>query len=54
MTFIKEPKYPDFFVLKPERRMPGILLNSFEDLTSFLQQFAVQRKVKKIQKELKK
>ncbi len=54
MTFIKEPKYPDFFVLKPERRMPGILLNSFEDLTSFLQQFAVQRKVKRIQKELKK
>ena len=54
MTFIKEPKYPDFIVLKPERRMPGILLNSFEDLTSFLQQFAVQRKVKKIQKELKK
>ena len=54
MTFIKEPKYPDFIVLKPERRMPGILLNSSEDLTSFLQSFVVQRKVKRIEKELKK
>jgi len=54
MTFIKEQKYPDFIVLKPERRMPGILLNSSEDLTSFLQSFVVQRKVERIEKELKK
>ena len=54
MSFIKEPKYPDFIVLKPERRMPGILLNSSEDLTAFLQSFVVQRKVKRIEKELKK
>jgi hypothetical protein len=51
MTFIKEPKYLDFIVLKPERKMPGILLNSFEDLTSFLQLFAVQRELKRMQKE---
>lgn len=52
MTFVKEPKFQDFIVFRSERRMPGILLNSFEDLISSLRLLTLPRRAKRIKKEL--
>ena len=52
MTFVKEPKFQDFIVFSSERRMPGILLNSFEDLILSLRLLTLPRRVKRMKKEL--
>ena len=49
VTFVKEPKLPVFIVIK-RVRMPGLLLNSFEDLIRIWHLFMLPRKVKKLQK----
>jgi len=49
VTFVKEPKLPVFIVIK-RVRMPGLLLNSFEDLIRTWHLFTLPRKVKKLQK----
>ena len=49
VTFVKEPKLSVFIVIK-QVRMPGLLLNSFEDLIRIWHLFMLPRKVKKLQK----
>jgi len=51
--FVKEPKLPEFIVVR-RVRMPGLLLNSLEDLMLILRLFTLPRRAKKLRKEMKK
>jgi len=51
--FVKDPKLPDFIVSK-RIRMPGILLNSFEDLLSIFHALTLHRRIKKYREKMKK
>lgn len=53
MSFLKEPKLPAFIVGR-RLRMPGLLLNSFEDLMLILRLFTFSRRAKKLREEMKK
>jgi len=46
ITFVKDPKLPEF-VARTIRGMPGILLNSFEELILLMRLFTWRRKVKR-------
>lgn len=48
ITFVKDPKFPQFLIIGIEKRKPGVLLNSFEKLTLIFKLFAIKRKHKKI------
>lgn len=48
ISFVKDPKLPTFIVPK-HVRMPGLLLNSFEDLITIFHLFTWSRKAKKLQ-----
>lgn len=50
VSFIKDPKLPDFIVVR-RVRMPGLLLNSYKDLISILRLFIFLRRAKKPHKK---
>jgi hypothetical protein len=47
ITFFKEPRFYEFMTFGTERRMPGILLNSFEDLSLIFRAVALPRRIKR-------
>lgn len=50
ITFIKEPKFPEFLVTRSMRSMPGILLNSLEELYFIFKTFTSSWRMKRMLK----
>ena len=48
IAFVKEPQFSQFITIGFEKRKPGILLNSLEELTLIFKLFTITRKRKKI------
>lgn len=50
ITFVKKPEFPKFMAVKATREMPGILLNSLEELILNFKAITFSRKIKNTQK----